>query len=88
MLSPKSTQSQLSRPLSSRHHISMEHRLRKKHLLLNPDTNAGKEKNKKKKMKKEKKNKIHEKEKEKRRKEKRRKEKGRKRKWKKAPKGF
>ena len=38
------TQSQLSRPLSSRHHISMEHRLRKKHLLLNPDTNARKEK--------------------------------------------
>ena len=38
------TQSQLSRPMSSRHHISMEHRLWRKHLLLNPDTNAGKEK--------------------------------------------
>ena len=34
------TQSQLSRFMSSRHHISMEHRLRKKHLLLNLDTNA------------------------------------------------
>ena len=38
------TQSQLSRPMSSRHHISMEHRVRRKHLLLNPDTNARKEK--------------------------------------------
>ena len=36
------SQQQLSRPTSSRHHISMEHRLRRKHLLLNPDTNAGK----------------------------------------------
>ena len=34
------TQSQLSRPMSSGHHISMEHRLRRKHLLLNPNTNA------------------------------------------------
>ena len=32
------TQSQLSRPVSSGHHISMEHRLRRKQL--NPDTNA------------------------------------------------
>ena len=32
------TQSQLSRPMSSRHHISVEHRLRKKQL--NSDTNA------------------------------------------------
>ena len=32
------TQSQLSRPMSSGHHISMEHRLRKKHL--NSDTDA------------------------------------------------
>ena len=38
------TQSQLSRPMSSRHHISMEHRLRRKHLLLNSDSNAKKEK--------------------------------------------
>ena len=36
------TQSQLSRPKASGHHISMEHRLRRKHLLLNPDTNARK----------------------------------------------
>ena len=42
------TQSQLSRPMSSGHHISMEHRLRTKHILLNPDTNTGKEKIKKK----------------------------------------
>ena len=35
------TQSQLSRPLSSGHHVSVEHRLRRKHLLLNLDTNAG-----------------------------------------------
>ena len=41
------TQSQLSRPMSSRHHISMEHRPLRKRLLLNPDTNAGKEKLKK-----------------------------------------
>ena len=34
------TQSQLSRFMSSRHHISMEHRLWRKHLLLNPDINA------------------------------------------------
>ena len=34
------TQSQLSRPTSSRHHISMEDRPRRKHLLLNHDTNA------------------------------------------------
>ena len=34
------TQSQLSRPMSSRHHISMEHRLRRKHVLLNPSTHA------------------------------------------------
>ena len=32
------TQSQLSRPVSSGHHISMEHHPRKKHL--NSDTNA------------------------------------------------
>ena len=32
------TQSQLSRPMSSGHHISMEHRLRRKQL--NSDTNA------------------------------------------------
>ena len=41
------TQSQLSRPMSSRHHISMEHRLRRKHPLLNLDTNARKEKSRK-----------------------------------------
>ena len=43
MLSPKQaapTQSQLSRPMSSGHHISMEHRLRRKQL--NSDTNASK----------------------------------------------
>ena len=34
------TRPQRSRPMSSRHHISMEHRLRRKHLLLNPDTNV------------------------------------------------
>ena len=34
------TQSQLSRPVSSRHQISMEHRLRRKHLLLNLVTNV------------------------------------------------
>ena len=34
------TQSQLSRPLSSGHHVSVEQRLRRKHLLLNLDTNA------------------------------------------------
>ena len=34
------TKSQLSRPMSSGHHISMEHRQRRKHLLLNPNTNA------------------------------------------------
>ena len=28
------------RPMSSRHHISMEHRLRRKHLMLNPNTKA------------------------------------------------
>ena len=42
------TQSQLSRPVSSGHHISMEHRLRRKHILLNPDTNARKERKKEK----------------------------------------
>ena len=36
------TQSQLSRPMSSGHHISMEHRLRRKHL--NSDTNASNKK--------------------------------------------
>ena len=36
------TQSELSRPMSSRHHISMEHRLRRKQL--NSDTNASNEK--------------------------------------------
>ena len=36
------TQSQLSRPMSSGHHISMEHRLRRKQL--NSDTNASKKK--------------------------------------------
>ena len=39
---------QLSRLLSSRHHISTEHRLRRKHLLLHPYTNARKEKEEKK----------------------------------------
>ena len=34
------TQSQLSRPMSSGHHISMEHRLRRKQL--NSDTNTSK----------------------------------------------
>ena len=34
------TQSQLSRPMSSGHHISMEHLLRRKHLVLNPNTKA------------------------------------------------
>ena len=34
------TQHQLSRPMSSGHHISMEHRLRRKHLLLNTNTKA------------------------------------------------
>ena len=34
------TQSQLSRPVSSRHHISVEHRLLRKHILLNRSTNA------------------------------------------------
>ena len=34
------TQSQLSRPMSSGHHISMEHRLRRKHQKLNSDTDA------------------------------------------------
>ena len=34
------TQSQLSRPTSSGHHISMEHGLRRKHLQLNSDTDA------------------------------------------------
>ena len=34
------TQSQLSNPMSSGHHISMEHRQRRKHLLLNANTNA------------------------------------------------
>ena len=37
------TQSQLSRPRSG-HHISMEHQLRRKHLLLNSDTDASNEK--------------------------------------------
>ena len=37
------TQSQLSCPVSSGHHISMQHRLQRKHLLLNLDTNARKE---------------------------------------------
>ena len=36
------TQSQLSRPMSSGHHISMDHRLRRKHL--NSDTNASNKK--------------------------------------------
>ena len=47
------TQSQLSRPMWSRHHISMEHRLRRKHLLLNPNTKAAKENKEKLKKKKE-----------------------------------
>ena len=34
------TQSRPSRPMSSRHHISMEHRLQVKHLLLNPNVKA------------------------------------------------
>ena len=37
------TQSQLSRPTLSGHHISMEHRLRKKHQQLNSETSAGNE---------------------------------------------
>ena len=37
------TQSQLSRPKSSRHHISMEHRQRRKHQELNSDTGASNE---------------------------------------------
>ena len=41
------SQSQLSRLKSSRHHISMEHRLRRKHLLLNPNTNTRKGKKEK-----------------------------------------
>ena len=65
------TQSQLSSPVSSRHRMSMEHRLQWKHLLVNPDTNATKEKQikknilKKKKKKKKEKAKAKEKEKEK-----------------------
>ena len=39
------TQSQLFRPMSSRHHISMEHRLRRKNLLLNPNTKVRSGKN-------------------------------------------
>ena len=35
---------QLSRPVSSGHHISLEHRPWRKHLELNSDTNAGNEK--------------------------------------------
>ena len=45
MLSPKQAAQpnpQLSRPMSSRHHISMEHRLRRKQL--NSDTNASNQK--------------------------------------------
>ena len=41
------TQSQLSRPMSSRHHISMEHRLRRKHLQINSDVDASNETNSK-----------------------------------------
>ena len=43
MLSPEGgpTHSQPSRHMSSGHHISMEYRLRKKHLSLNSDTGAG-----------------------------------------------
>ena len=37
------TQSQLSRHMSSGHHISMEHRLRRKHLQLNSDIYASNE---------------------------------------------
>ena len=40
------TQSQPSRPMSSGHHISMKHRLRRKHLLLNPNTNASQKRQK------------------------------------------
>ena len=36
-------QLQLSRPMFSGHHISMQHRLRRKHPHLNSDTNAGME---------------------------------------------
>ena len=46
MLSPKQAAQpnpSLSRPMSSRHHISMEHRLRRKHLWLNCDTDASNE---------------------------------------------
>ena len=49
------TQSHPSRPVSSGHHISMEYRLRRRHLLLNPGTNARKEKQTRKTLKKEKK---------------------------------
>ena len=57
-----SSQTQLSRPVSPGHHISMEHRLRRKHLKLNSDTDASDEicledKEKKKKKRKEKKKK-------------------------------
>ena len=45
------TQSQLSRPMSSGHHISMEHPPRRNHLLLNPSTNARSGKNLEKEMK-------------------------------------
>ena len=37
------TQHELSRRVASGHHISMEHRLRRKHLQLNSDTNASNE---------------------------------------------
>ena len=83
------TQSQLSRSMSSGHHISMEHRLWKKQL--NSETNARKQKNKEKhflkRKRKEKKNKIQEKEKEKKKK-KEKEKKGRKRKGKEASKGY
>ena len=69
------TQSQVSRPVSSRHHISMEHRLRRKHLLLNPFTNARKEKERKT-IKKKKKKKKKERKRRKKRREKKRWKKG------------
>ena len=54
------------------HHISMEHRPRRKHLLLNPDTNARKEKNKEKHIKKKKKRRTRSKKKKKKKEEKKR----------------
>ena len=79
MLSPQAsgpTQSQLSRPMSSRHHISMEYQLPRKQL--NSVTNARKQKKKNifsKEKGKKRKNKIQEKKKKKKKRKKRGKEK-------------